>query len=153
PTVDLDPDKPAADGFRLVLSNLLQTIHANWAGTIDDIDTEFLHELRVALRRSRSVLSQAKDVLPQQLIDDFSEELRWLAGLTGPTRDLDVYILGWDRYVSALAPESAAHLGQVLEHLREHRDAAHRELVEAMRSARTRNMLAAWADALRVIAL
>ena len=34
------------------------------SGTIDDVDVEFLHELRVAVRRTRSVLAEGKGVLP-----------------------------------------------------------------------------------------
>src|SRR4029079_2623050 len=99
-----------------------------WQGTIDDIDTEVLHELRVAIRRSRSILGQGKQVLPSDVRDSFRDELRWLALLTGPLRDLDVYILEWDRYVAQLSPEGVGHLDPVLAHLREHRARAHHEL-------------------------
>jgi CHAD domain-containing protein len=148
PTVDLRSDMPAIEGFGAVLANLLATINANWQGTIDDIDTEFLHELRVAIRRSRSVLGQSKGVIPMPVRDEFREELRWLAFLTGPTRDVDVYILEWDRYVSELEPASIRFLGPVLEHLREHRTRSHHELVQAMESARTQKALCGWRDAL-----
>ena len=60
PTVPLDPDLPAIEGFRAVLANLDDAIEANWPGTIDDIDPEFLHDLRVAVRRTRSVLRHGK---------------------------------------------------------------------------------------------
>ena len=54
---------PAVDGYRAVLANLAITIRANWQGTIDQSDTEFLHDLRIAVRRTRTVLGEAKGVL------------------------------------------------------------------------------------------
>ena len=66
PTIALDPKTPAADGFRAVLAHLAAAIELNVPGTIDDIDPEFLHDLRVAVRRTRSVLSNARRVLPDR---------------------------------------------------------------------------------------
>ena len=51
---------PALDGWCAVLANLAATARANWPGTIDEIDTEFLHELRVAVRRTRSILGHGQ---------------------------------------------------------------------------------------------
>ena len=65
PSIPLDPDLPALEGFRLVLAHLAGAIEANREGTIDDIDPEFLHEFRVAVRRSRSVLRHGRRVLPE----------------------------------------------------------------------------------------
>ena len=47
-----------------VLTALLDTLEANVPGTMRDIDTEFLHDLRIAVRRTRSALKLAGDVLP-----------------------------------------------------------------------------------------
>ena len=40
---------------------------ANWDGTVADIDPEFLHDLRVAVRRTRVVLANAARVLPDDV--------------------------------------------------------------------------------------
>ena len=45
-----------------VLGALLGVIQANLEGTIEDLDSEFLHDLRVAVRRSRSVQRQFRHV-------------------------------------------------------------------------------------------
>ena len=52
----------------LVLAHLDRSIEANLQGTIDDIDPEFLHEFRVAVRRSRSVLRHGRRVLPADVL-------------------------------------------------------------------------------------
>src|SRR5689334_5766734 len=51
-------------------------------------DPEHVHDSRVATRRMRAALRLFKDVLPYgEALDD---ELRWIASLLGPVRDLDV---------------------------------------------------------------
>ena len=95
-SVPLDPGMPARAALQAVLLQLLDTLEANVAGTIRDIDTEFLHDLRVAVRRTRSALKLAGDVLPASLPTRFRPEFKWLGDLTTPTRDLDVYLLSYD---------------------------------------------------------
>ncbi len=149
PSVPLDPHLPAILGFRAVFENLASTIDANWRGTIDDIDTEFLHELRVAIRRTRSVLGHGKGVVPDLVRDRYCEEFAWLAALTGPTRDRDVYILEWGRYVGHLSKDRIAHLQPVLLHLQRHRATSFRELVKDLQSDRAQTLLAEWGATLR----
>jgi CHAD domain-containing protein len=49
-------------------------------------EVEALHRFRVATRRSRALLR------PHGGVDELQRELRWLADLLGPVRDLDVLI-------------------------------------------------------------
>ena len=42
----------------------LQTLRINEDGVRKDLDSEFLHDFRVAVRRTRSALSQIKGVFP-----------------------------------------------------------------------------------------
>ena len=46
-----------------VLGGFLDTVEANLPGVLADLDTEHLHDLRVAVRRARSVVKLAGDVL------------------------------------------------------------------------------------------
>jgi CHAD domain-containing protein len=144
PTVDLDGRLPALSAYRRVLANLAGAVEANWQGTVDDVDPEFLHDLRVAVRRTRSVLAQAKGVLPGPVRDRFRAEFGWLGQESGPARDLDVYVIEWDGYVAPLGPEDAAALGPVLEHIARQRRAAHGSLAKTLRSARYRTLMSSW---------
>jgi CHAD domain-containing protein len=144
PSVPLDAGQLALDGFRAVLENLRQAMEATLPGTIDDIDPEFLHDFRVAVRRTRSVLGHAKDVLPADVLDWSRDGFRSLGHVTGPSRDLDVYVLEWNGYVSALAPETVAALQPVRRQLEADRDAAHAELAAALRSPETTELLERW---------
>ncbi len=144
PSVPLDPRDPALVAFRLVLANLVDTIEANLEGTIDDVDVEFLHELRVAVRRTRSVLAQSKGVIDPEIRDRYREDFGWLGEITGPARDLDVYVLGWDDYVAPLAASGTSSLDRVLKELEARRRQAHADLAAALRSEVCRNVLESW---------
>ncbi len=143
-TVPLEPDLPAVDGYRAVLAHLAGAVAANWQGTIDRSDTEFLHDLRIAVRRSRTVLGEAKDVLPAEVRAGAREGLAWIASLTGPPRDLDVYLLEWNQYVDPLGPEPAAALAPVRAVLERRCDDAHAELEGALQSTRAADLMESW---------
>ena len=68
----------------------------NLPGTLADVDSEFLHDLRVAVRRTRSLQRQLAAVFPPSALAHFRDEFRWLQQVTGPTRDLDVQLLEFD---------------------------------------------------------
>ena len=85
-----DRSQPAGRVFPLVLSGLQSDCLAHREGVLVDEDPEELHAFRVAIRRTRSLLRAAADVLPDRDRRALRDELRWLADLTSPVRDLDV---------------------------------------------------------------
>ena len=145
PTIPLTPEEPALDAFRRVLANLAHAVDANWPGTVDDVDPEFLHDLRVAVRRTRSVLAQGRGVLPADVRATYREAFAWLGAETSPARDLDVYGIEWDRYVTPLGPEATVELEPVRRHIEGLRVAAHATLTDVLRSDRYRDVVGGWA--------
>ncbi len=144
PTVPLRGGEPALEAFRCLLAHLAETVDATWPGTVDDVDPEFLHDLRVAVRRTRSVLAQGKGVLPAPVRRSYQEGFRWLGTVTGRARDLDVYVIEWDDYVAPLGPDQAEALAPVLDHVVRQRQAAHATMAEALRSDRYRQLMSGW---------
>jgi CHAD domain-containing protein len=144
PTVPLRAGDDAGLSIRRVLANLATTIEANLDGTIADTDPELLHELRVAVRRTRSVLAQAKGVLPGTIRRDHREGFGWLGEITGPARDLDVYLLRWADYTAPLTEEDRTSLDVVRAVLETRRRVAHDRLAEELRSERARALLDGW---------
>ncbi|MEJ7704762.1 MAG: CHAD domain-containing protein [Geodermatophilaceae bacterium] len=92
--VRLTGSMPASSAVIAVLHGFLSTVERTLDGVVRDIDPEFLHDFRVAVRRSRSTLKLAGDVLESGPAEQLGRDLKWLGDLTSPTRDLDVYILG-----------------------------------------------------------
>ena len=142
--VPLRAEQRADTAAAIVLRRLLGVIEANFEGTIGDIDSEFLHDLRVSVRRSRSVQRELKKVFPPAELERFRGEFRWLQQVTGDSRDLDVYVLEFAA-MRALVPEPMrGDLDPLLDILRGRRLAARREMASALRSERARALLSAW---------
>jgi len=57
-------------------------------------DPEAVHDFRVAVRRTRSVLRSTRSLFDDAWLDALRGELRWLAGELAPLRDLDVLLSG-----------------------------------------------------------
>jgi CHAD domain-containing protein len=144
PTVRLDATEPALAAYKSVLANLAHAVAANWRGTIDDVDPEFLHELRVAVRRTRSVLSQGKGVLPPEVRDRFRTAFGWLGQITGPARDMDVYMIEWGTYVAPLSPATVRALEPVKAHIVDLRSQAHGLLATELGSAEATEIMSTW---------
>jgi CHAD domain-containing protein len=130
--VALAPDDRADVATAAVLTHLLATIQANLPGTLADVDTEFLHDLRVAVRRTRSVQRQLRPVFDPDTLAHWRAEFRWLQQVTGPTRDLDVSLLEF----GAIEPLRAV--------LAERRAREQARMARRLRSARARRALEGW---------
>lgn len=91
--VHLQPRQPAGDAVRSLLLRLLEIVEVNLDGVVRDLDPEFLHDLRVAVRRSRAAVKLLRNSLPPEDVARFGPELKWLGDLTTPSRDLDVYLM------------------------------------------------------------
>ena len=140
----LDPDKRADATSKEILLGLLDTLETNIQGTKANLDSEFLHDLRVATRRTRSALTQIKGVFAPDLVEDYKARFSWVQQITGSVRDLDVYLLDFDDYQASLPAPLRPHLDPLREFLAGHYDATHKAMVRALGSARFRGILKSW---------
>src|SRR3954471_24189528 len=69
---------PARAAVARVLLSFLGELEAALDGTVGDVDIEFLHDLRVAVRRSRSAVKLLGDVLPPVLVAWATPQLKQL---------------------------------------------------------------------------
>jgi CHAD domain-containing protein len=138
PAAPLAPAMPAGVAMSAVLGRLRQQLIENEQGVRSELDTEFLHDYRVALRRGRTVIRQVRDVLPPDAARALAAELAWLADLTGPVRDLDVHLL------ELPGTSVAGDLAPLRAHLTVRRAEAQAALVEALDSQRYRELLESW---------
>jgi CHAD domain-containing protein len=146
--VTLQPSRPARQALASVLQRLADVIAANVDFVLRDVDTEFLHDLRVAVRRTRSALKLAGDVLPGDMAARFAPEFKWLGDLTTPVRDLDVYLSGFGELTARLSAAEPADLDAFRTHLAGQRAVERRRLARGLRSDRFGTLMADWRAAL-----
>jgi CHAD domain-containing protein len=144
--VHLNRDQPADVAVGLVLGALAQVIRNNLDGAIADLDTEFLHDLRVAVRRSRAVQRQFRAIFPTDDLARFRSQFRWLQQITGETRDLDVHVLEFDQMLALLSEASRTDLEPLRGVLQRRRQDARARMRRALRSPRAHVLLDDWAE-------
>lgn len=140
------PDQAADFAVADALLGYLAEMDATVQGIIDDVDTEYLHDFRVAVRRTRSVLKMLGDVLPKGLADQVAPEFRWLGDVTTPTRDLDVYLLELDSLAATVThPDDLTAFGA---YVQDKRSTAQQALARALKSKRYTDLVSTWRAAL-----
>jgi CHAD domain-containing protein len=142
--VPLAYDQRADAAAAEVLRRLLGVIAENSEGAIDGRDDEHLHQLRIAVRRSRTVQRQLAAVFGPQQLPGFRSEFRWLQRATGEARDLDVYVLELDRLRELLPVPIRPDLDPLVPVLGHWRLAARAEMASALRSRRCSDLIADW---------
>jgi CHAD domain-containing protein len=127
-----------------VLRALLEVIEANVEGSVEDLDSEFLHDLRVSVRRSRAVQRELGSVFPPRELAPFRAGFRWLQQESGDARDLDVHVLEFEVMRSLVPAPMQGDLDVLLDVLSAQRVRARRRLVTALRSKRATVLLSDW---------
>lgn len=134
---------------KLIFRHLLQTLEKNEAGVRQDVDSEFLHDFRVAIRRIRSALSQMKPLFPEKPLARFREDFAWLGQVTSSLRDLDVYLLKFNAYQAELPPELREDLEPLRALLEAKKVTEHQAVLHALDSPRYQKLLKDWEQFLK----
>jgi len=146
PNVDfpLAPDMRSEEGVKIILRFLLQVIRINEAHLAEDRDTEFLHDYRVAIRRTRSALRQMKQVFPADVTSRFKKDFAFVGKLSNPLRDLDVHLQNEGIYQAMLPPAQRGDIGPLFDYLREKRAQVFRDFLPRLKTKRYRKIMRDW---------
>ncbi len=142
----VEPRERADRATATALGVPLGTIRATLPGTLGDVDTEFLHDLRVAVRRTRSLQRQLSEVFPPEALAHFRAEFRWLQQVTGALRDFDVHRADLARFRSGVPQVLATDLEPLEEMLAARRRAELRRTVRSLKAAKTGELLTSWSS-------
>lgn len=142
--IHLTPDMRADEATKVILRYLLQVMRANETYISQDVDPEFLHDYRVAVRRTRSALSQIKAVLPPADINRFKQEFKVIGKVSNRLRDLDVYVLAEEDYKNQLPDFLRDEIEPLFLYLRRQRTVALQEVRAGLSSAEYRQIVADW---------
>lgn len=141
---------------RAALFALSGDIVAQWlgneSGVLDRDDPEFVHQMRVALRRLRTLMRFFPRFADDRWKDAFGADLRWLAALLGTVRDWDVF--STESLPALIAADGgSADWNGTLDAARAQAMAARIELRQALHSARYARLTLGWLEWLSTLAL
>lgn len=129
---------------KTLLLEQLQKLEAQLPGVIANENQECLHEFRIAIRKSRTILGQFKHVLPASIYEKNRLRLALLSEISGPARDLDVWLAEFENQDQ----ESEATSEQVLEPLHQalHELAlsSHESLTRQLKGQAVQRSINAW---------
>lgn len=142
---DVGPSSTVGEvAYAVVRANLHQLL-AREPGTRLGQDPEELHQMRVATRRLRAVMSLFADSLPPRA-ELLRAELRWVGHALGAVRDLDVQLAGLadlGAWAAAWPEGGAAALGALRRLLEHRRELARQDLLGVLDSPRWARLVAA----------
>jgi CHAD domain-containing protein len=141
------PETHARTVLLEIFSSLLSIARWNEEGIIKDIDTEFLHDFRVSLRKLRSVTGQMKGVFPEHLTEAWKKQIGDLCRRTNALRDYDVYLLSRRRLENMLPEELRGGLNSFFEELKAERHGEAARAAEFFRSDAYKNQITSLQDA------
>jgi CHAD domain-containing protein len=98
----LQPAWPVQRALQTILKYQILVMVQNERGLRQDWDAEFLHDFRVAIRRTRSILSQFKKAFPADLLQQRRKDFANLSERTNRLRDLDVQLQRRAQYTARL---------------------------------------------------
>ncbi|MEA3337100.1 MAG: CHAD domain-containing protein [Chloroflexota bacterium] len=142
--VKLGPDNRSGDATRTIMRALLENLEINLPYIAQDIDTEFLHDFRVSVRRTRTALSQIKAVFPVAETERFKEDFRYFGDLSNLLRDLDVYLLKEDVYRAMLPSSMENDIDPVFDFLHSRRAHVLTEVANGLASQKSQKILRDW---------
>lgn len=148
----IEASQTPIEAFRSLASSCLRQWQANAVGAAADGDPEFIHQLRVALRRLRSLLDLFAPALPADFVSDWKERLAQNADTFAEARDLDVL------YEEILAPVTTDDASQsgceaeavalLAERVRKARDQAREDALHSLDPAAQGRLLIGFSAAL-----
>jgi len=141
-------DERADRAIASALAGPLSTMRATLPGTLADVDIEFLHDLRVAVRRTRSLQRQLASVFPPGPLANFRAEFKWLQQVTGEVRDLDVHQVELSRFRATAPGTVGDDLEPLADMLAGRRRTEFRRMARALRSRRAIELLEGWSGCL-----
>jgi CHAD domain-containing protein len=129
PRVELDAAAPLRVATVVVFRHLLRVMERNESGVREGVDPEFLHDYRVALRRTRTALAEFKGVFVAEEARSFRERFATLSGPSGRVRDLDVHLMRRTEYAEWIPAAFRAAFAPAIASLEREREARRAELL------------------------
>lgn len=132
--VKLKPDNCIGEEIKKIYARLLWIVEQNEKAIIEDLDPYFLHDLRVAIRKTRCLLKQFKSIFPQNKTQQFKKDFANITKHTNQLRDLDVFIQQKEAYHEELPQKQWETLEPLFEKLHSKRQHEYKTTVDLLNS-------------------
>ncbi|MDT8364267.1 MAG: CYTH and CHAD domain-containing protein [Nitrosomonas sp.] len=132
--------------LKMIVQDCLEQLAKNEKGflTVSD-DIEYLHQMRVALRRLRAAFRILQQVFPNAGLSPLQKALKWLTRQLNPARDWDILVTETLPRAATSLPHPVLHLiGKQCRQLRETHRRHARVSINSLRYTRLLIQLCSW---------
>lgn len=129
---------PADLAIKNILNSLFEIIHTTEPGVIQRTDAETLHAYRIAVRKTRTLLTECEHVFTKHDLNRARKYFTWLGELTGPVRDLDIHLQVLNDYSEQLTIDQRQLLLPYHQQLRDLHSEKYQQLILALTSTHYR---------------
>jgi inorganic triphosphatase YgiF len=136
----LDTHTPIATALQSMIWSCLLHLQANVPGAINKIDDEYLHQVRVALRRLRVILNMAAKLRADEELDALRNIVAELCTALGRSRE-------WDVFINEILPpilkgeDACAGQSTLAREVEKHRQASHQLVYSVLQASDFHHML------------
>ena len=122
---------PMAEAGRKLFARQLRRMKSHQAGSRTGQDIESVHQMRVAIRRMRSLFNLIGSCYRPKTVAKYSRGLRRIARALGAIRDLDVLIVDLAAFAETLPTDSQPAMAAIIDRLDARRQ-RHRQSLNAL---------------------
>ncbi len=144
---EVGPSSSAEAIIRWTFASSTQRLVAHEGAVRAGVDTEGVHQARVAVRRLRSAVRIYRSMLEPGWRNDLRRELGWLGDMLGVVRDLDVLEERIREHAAMLPADDPSTLPRLLDRLQLRHEAARNKLVSAMQQSRYAHLIGSLVEA------
>ncbi|WP_417547888.1 CHAD domain-containing protein [Marinobacter segnicrescens] len=132
-----------------MLHHLLERLRATQPGVVTGVDPEFLHQFRIALRRSRAITEALCTITGDEHLEKALHPLKSMARQTSTLRDLDVFLMELEaRSLEDRRLRQSLRASGAGAFFRQWQAECHQQLCEQLEGKDWRKALAAWETAI-----
>jgi CHAD domain-containing protein len=132
------------DATKVILKEMLILMEKNISGIKSHIDAEFLHDFRVALRRTRTALTQLKGIFKEEYILTYKKNFSEITNRTNRARDLDIQYLTFVELKFNILDNLKPGLTILLNYLNELRNKEYNKLAKFLTTKIFNSILNKW---------
>lgn len=108
--INLKPGMTIDSALKMIMQQCLDQLTGNEKGFLSNhTDTEYLHQIRVALRRLRAAFQIFWSIFPDAELSLIRKELKWLTRQLNPARDWDILVTQILPQVNTSMPQLSLH--------------------------------------------
>jgi len=123
------PRKSLEECARRIITTLFQEMMSFKEGSIDGLDIEFVHDMRVSSRRLRVAMDNFAECFSKKKFRKYLKQTKNITSTMGAVRDLDVLISKFEKDAKSLTKDEQLGVKNLIIQLQQKREEARKPML------------------------